>query len=171
MRSVTLRFALLAALAAAGPTVWADEAAPAVSTANAPASGAEGGAVQEAPGPTEEEILASRPVEFGKFCLFAGSPPSDLKFTVIRKLKVGKQTYGSVKDVLPGLVDQAQSSGADAIISYNGSQRFGFFPWRLVRPVATGTAIKWIGSVPKDCKAQGGTTVSEVLIANKPPVR
>jgi len=171
MRSVTLCFVLLAGLAAANSAVWADAATPDASAASAPASGSEGGAAQEVPGPTEEEILASRPAEFGKFCLFAGSPPSDFKFTVIRKLKVGKQTYGSVKDVLPGLVEQARSSGADAIISYNGSQRFGFFPWRMVRPVVTGTAIKWVTAVPKDCKAQGGTTVAEVLIANKPPAR
>jgi hypothetical protein len=170
---------LLAGLAGSGAGALANEAAPIAAAAAsavapaaaAPASASERTAAGDAPGPSEEEILAARPLEFGQFCLFAGTPPSDFPFTVIKKLKVGKQTYGSVKDVLPELVEQARSAGADAIVSYNGSQRFGFFPWRLVRPVATGTAVKWNVPALKDCKALGGTTVAEVLIANKPPAR
>ena len=109
--------------------------------------------------------------ELGNFCFFAGTPASDFKFTVIRKLKVGKGTYGSVKDILPKFAGYARSYGADAIIGYTGSQRFGFFPWRMVRPVVRGTAIKWTNPAVKDCAAMGGTTLSQILATDKPPAQ
>ena len=167
MKAVILGLIVCAASCANLPAALAADSAPAA--ANDAASAPEGAA--PAPGPSEEEILAGRPADFGKFCLFAGAPPSDFGYTVIKKLKVGKQTYGSVKDVLPELVDRARSAGADTIVNYNGSQRFGFFPWKLVRPVVTGTAVKWNGPVPKDCAAAGGSTVEQVLRENKAPPR
>lgn len=174
MRSITRVFFLLANLASSASTAWAVDAAPpvaALASASASASANESGAEDAATGPSEEEILAAQPAEFGKFCLISGAPPASDGYTVIRKLKVGKQSYGSVRDVLPQLVGQARSLGADAMVSYNGSQRFGFFPWRLVRPVVSGTAIKWNAPGPKDCTAQGGMTVEAVLLANKAPPR
>lgn len=90
------------------------------------------------------------------FCLLRGSPPSDYPYTTIRRLKYGKGTYGSVTEVIPRLVELARDAGADAIIDYSGSQRFGFWPWRFVRPVARGTAIKWKSDKAVDCEALGG---------------
>ncbi len=89
-------------------------------------------------------------------CLFTGHPPADYSYTVVKKLKLDRETYGSVNDVLPHLIEKSRALGADAVIDYNGSQRFGFFPWRFVRPVVTGTAIKWTPAREVDCEAIGG---------------
>jgi hypothetical protein len=105
------------------------------------------------------------------FCLFPGAPPSDIKYVVIKELKVGKGTYGGVTDVLPALAARARSMGADAIIEYAGSQRFGFWPWRMVRPVVSGVAIRWTGPATPDCGAIGGTTLGAVLASNQAPQR
>lgn len=89
-------------------------------------------------------------------CVLKGSPLPTDQYEVIRKMKIGKGSYGSVSEILPKLVDQARNLGADAIINYNGSQRFGFFPWRVVRPVVTGTAVTWAANTTPDCTALGG---------------
>ncbi|MEB3766140.1 hypothetical protein [Acinetobacter sp. MD2] len=84
--------------------------------------------------------------------------PLNVKFTEIKRIKVAKGTYGSVTDLYPRMKDRAQHYGADAVINYHASQRFGFWPWRIVRPVATGTAIKWTADAP-NCASLGGTEV------------
>lgn len=91
-------------------------------------------------------------------CAFKGTPPSDFKYKVVKNLKVGKGTYGSVNDIEPAFIQKARDLGADAVINYNGSQRFGFFPWRMVRPVITGKAIKWDANNAKafSCTENGG---------------
>lgn len=103
------------------------------------------------------------------FCFFSGSPPAENQYTVVRKLKLGKGTYGSVTDILPRFAERAQQTGADAIINYTGSQRFGVLPWRIVRPVVRGVAIKWAGTQKPDCVAAGGTTLATILTTNLPP--
>lgn len=103
------------------------------------------------------------------FCFLSGAPPSDVRYSRIRDLKLGKGSYGSVTDIVGRLAEQARMLGADAMINYTGSQRFGFWPWRMVRPVVRGTAVKWEGPTKPDCKAIGGSTLSEILISNRPP--
>ena len=120
--------------------------------------------------PDKEGAEKSVPTtDVSEFCFFAGTPSADNKYTVVRKLKVGKGTYGGVKDILPKFADYARKVGADAIINYTGSQRFGFFPWRMVRPVVQGVAIKWSDPQKRDCAALGGTTLKAILESNKPP--
>lgn len=96
------------------------------------------------------EVPSSKPI-----CVYPGSPSAE--FDVIRALRVGKGTYGSVTEITPVLIKDARSLGADAIINFAATQRFGFFPWRLVRPVAHGTAVKWKAGEVVDCTATGGT--------------
>ncbi len=103
------------------------------------------------------------------FCFLSGTPPSDFKYEVVRKLKLGKKTYGGVKDILPAFADKAHDVGADAVINYTGSQRFGFLPWRMVRPVVTGVAVKWLGLTKPDCTAVGGSTLKQILVTDKAP--
>jgi hypothetical protein len=103
------------------------------------------------------------------FCFFAGTPQPEFKYTVIRKMKLGKGTYGGVKEILPRFAENAQLAGADAIINYTGSQRFGFFAWRMVRPVVRGVAIKWIDLRNPDCAAVGGTTLRTIIATDQPP--
>jgi len=90
-------------------------------------------------------------------CLLTGMPPAEVQYQTIKKVKVGKHSYGSVNDVIPLLVDQAKQVNADAIIGYNGSQRFGFWPWQFVRPTATGIAVTWALPEGITCEGLGGT--------------
>ncbi|WP_208640082.1 hypothetical protein [Massilia violaceinigra] len=104
------------------------------------------------------------------FCFFASVPPAEFPYKVIRKVKAAKGTYGSVSELVEELSERAKARGGDAIINYNGSQRFGFFPWRVVRPVARGEAIKWTGAAP-DCEKAGGSTLMTILRTNQAPGR
>ncbi|WP_444994221.1 hypothetical protein [Aliikangiella sp. IMCC44359] len=90
-------------------------------------------------------------------CLLSGMPPVESQYTVIKKLKYAKSGYGDINSVLPIIIKQAQSLGADAIIDYNGGHRFGFWPWQFVRPVIRGVAVTWNSPKNVDCEAMGGT--------------
>jgi hypothetical protein len=104
-----------------------------------------------------------------EICLFTGMPPSDLSYTKLKRVKVGKGSFGSVVDILPEFAYRAQALEADAIINYAGTQRFGFWPWRIIRPVARGEAIKWNSNVKPECAQVGGTTISTVIKTKKAP--
>ena len=110
-----------------------------------------------------------KPEEAG-FCLYGGKPTGDAKYAAGQNLKTSRETYGSVLDELPRFVATARAAGADAVIDYNGAQHFGFWPWRLVRPVASGVAIKWNGPAP-DCAASGGSTFATIMLTDKEPPR
>lgn len=90
-------------------------------------------------------------------CLLSGMPSSDVKYKVIRKVKYAKNGYGNINSVLPIIISQAQSLGADAIIDYNGGHRFGFWPWQFVRPVVRGVAVTWDSPSDINCEGMGGT--------------
>jgi hypothetical protein len=117
---------------------------------------------------------ASRPapttISHADFCFLVGLPPPDVHYEKIKRLKLGKKTYGLMGDLLKEFADKASSLGADAVINYAGSQRFGFFPWRMVRPAARGQAIKWESPKP-DCKSIGGSTLEDILNSNDGPHR
>ncbi|MFS1523827.1 hypothetical protein ACL7TT_06880 [Microbulbifer sp. 2304DJ12-6] len=102
-------------------------------------------------------------------CLITGLPPSDVKFEKIQKIKIGKSSYGSVTDILPKFANKAKSLGANAVVNYIGSQRFGFWPWRFVRPIVRGEAVKLNIDSEKTCKDAGGATVRDVIATNKEP--
>lgn len=102
-------------------------------------------------------------------CLVTGLPPSDIKYEKIQKIKVGKGSYGSVTDILPAFSDKADSLGANAVVNYVGSQRFGFWPWRFVHPVVRGEAVKLHMSDGQTCKDIGGATIKEVIETNIEP--
>jgi hypothetical protein len=57
---------------------------------------------------------------------------------------------------MPKYVNQADLLGGDAIINYRGGQRFGFWPWRIVRPVTYGTVVKWEEKTDIEYKTLGG---------------
>ncbi|MDY0745043.1 hypothetical protein SNE35_11015 [Paucibacter sp. R3-3] len=172
MTKKPLPFALAAALCLACGAVAAAEpetAEPATPAASASGDEAQAAAALAKDRAEAEAALAAAPSAERDLCLVRGKPAGDARYQVIKKLKVARQTYGSVTLVLPELAKEARAAGADLIVEYNGSQRFGFFPWRLVRPVATGTAVRWLGTQPVDCAALGGNTVAEVISTNKEP--
>jgi len=91
-----------------------------------------------------------------KICLIAGLPEKNYPYEVIKFVKFGKGSYGRVNDSIPEFIKQAKVLEADAIINYQGSQRFGFWPWRITRPVLRGDAIKWDSDEPVNCEDAGG---------------
>jgi len=99
----------------------------------------------------------SAPIVQRAICILPGTPIAPSQYVVVRNIRIGKGSYGSVNDVLPRLVNQAESLGAAAVINYSGSQRFGFWPWRIVRPVVGGTAVRWVSPTTVDCVALGGS--------------
>lgn len=105
----------------------------------------------------------------GDFCFFAHFPPASQKYKIIRDVTVGKNSYGSVSSILPKMAEYAQMRGADAIVAYTGSHRFGFWPWRVVRPVVSGTAVQWTEPKTVDCESIGGTKLSTMLSTGQPP--
>ena len=121
------------------------------------------------PPPAASAVASTMPN--GDFCLYAGSPPSNVKYRSIGHVKLGKGTYGGVRDELPAFVAEARAKGADAVTNYNGSQRFGFWPWRLVRPVLTGIAVKFDEGKSPDCESSGGSTLATVMATNVEPAR
>jgi len=104
-----------------------------------------------------------------EICLFTGVPPSDLTYTTLKQIKIGKGSFGSVVDILPNFAHKAEELEADAVINYAGTQRFGFWPWRIIRPVARGQAIKWDSAVKPECSEAGGTTISTVISTRTAP--
>jgi hypothetical protein len=120
--------------------------------------------------PAQDAVPApdQKPANDG-ICLFTGTPPADFTYVAVKELDYGKGSYGSVNDILPKLVADAKAAGADAVIHYNGAQHFGFWPWRFVRPVATGTAIKWSPSRTVDCASAGGHYTTGTLEEAPPP--
>jgi hypothetical protein len=104
-----------------------------------------------------------------EFCLFKGAPPSDIKYNDLGRVKHGKGTYGAAKDIVHEIVAQAKDRGANAIINYSGAQRFGFWPWRMIRPVVQGTAVTLQGDKPLNCSDIGGTPLSKVMTTGEGP--
>ena len=110
--------------------------------------------------------------ELAGFCLYGNVPAGDAKYTALPQTKTSRETYGSVTDELPRFVETAKAAGGDAVIHYNGGQHFGFWPWRLVRPIVSGTPIKWADGQPApDCEASGGVPFAKVMASNKEPPR
>jgi len=116
-----------------------------------------------APAPTAAPAGKARKAEIDEFCLFKDSPPADIKFRTLGEVKHAKGTYGPAKDIVPVVVSKATAMGANAIANYSGAQHFGFFPWRLARPIVHGTAITLLSDTPLKCSELGGTTVSKVM--------
>ena len=101
-------------------------------------------------------FAADKTVSNNSICLIQGTP-ANVDFKTVKRIKAGKGTYGSVEDLYPTVKYIANRYQADAIINYNGSQRFGFWPWRIVRPVITGVAVKF--NTPTDCASLNGKLI------------
>ena len=133
------------------------------------------GAAAQAGSTPEQELAEGRRLaatlsqEGRDLCVFDNGAPSDMPHQMLQKLKVAKGTYGGVKELLPSLVQQALAAKADALVDYNSSQRFGFWPWRVVRPVVTATAIRWNEAPRKSCEAMGGVRMEVILTTNRSP--
>jgi opacity protein-like surface antigen len=124
----------------------------------------------DAAAPAASAATPDAPAPDADFCFFSNSPTGGAKYKVMKRVKQSKGTYGGVRDELPAFVGDVRAAGGDAVINYNGSQRFGFWPWRMVHPVLTGVAIKWVDKAP-DCAAAGGSTMGTIMSTNKEPAK
>ena len=91
---------------------------------------------------------------FKTICIFDYTP--NIKYESIKNYRSGSNFFGSVSSVMPKFLDYADRLNGNAIINYSGGQHFGFWPWRLVRPIVSGTAINWPNKNNKSCKELGG---------------
>jgi len=98
------------------------------------------------------------PVNTGNICLFAGSPPPDVKYEVLGKIQATRRSYGSTEGLYPLMAYEGRQLGADAIIDIQASQRVkGPLPWRVMAPTGSGQAIGVLPDSPKiDCLAARG---------------
>src|SRR5262245_14867850 len=96
------------------------------------------------------------PADAPPMCVMKGYPPRDVKFALVKQLQLGKQTYGGARPLTIRLVAEAHRVHADAIFNYSGGQRFGFWPWRFIRPVVSGDAVRIDNPEAFDCRALGG---------------
>jgi hypothetical protein len=158
--------AIALALSSAGAAQAADTAASEPAAASSPLSAEPAPAAASSARANMSKVT---PEDAG-FCLYGGAPAGGVKYTTLRNIKTSRETYGGVTDELPRFVATAKASGADAVIHYNGAQRFGFWPWRLVRPVLSGVPIKFEQPAP-DCATSGGVTFAGVMASNKEPPR
>jgi hypothetical protein len=94
-------------------------------------------------------------------CVTMGAPPLPVKYALLKSLLLERQTYGGVQPLTMQLVGQARAVHADAIINYNGAQHFGFWPWRFMRPVVSGDAVRIENPEAFDCARLGGEFYSE----------
>jgi hypothetical protein len=94
-------------------------------------------------------------------CVMKGAPPPPVKYALVKPLLLGKSTYGGAVPLTVKIVGQARKAYADAIINYSGGQRFGFWPWRFLRPVVRGDAVRIDNPEVFDCVKLGGEFYSE----------
>lgn len=120
--------------------------------------------------PKRAVVPRDAPPDLADFCFVPSAPTAGI-YKVIRRVKLGKGSYGTIRDILPAFAQQAKSLGADAVIEYDGAQRFGLFPWRIVRPVVHGVAVKWTQPQAVSCAALGGSTLQAIMATDKAPPR
>lgn len=99
-----------------------------------------------------------------EFCFFTSNPPAEgVEYQLLKNAKAAKGTYGSVTEVIPKFETRVQDLGGNAAINFKASQRFGWWIWRLVRPVASGRAINITNTNGLSCHDMGGLTEAEIL--------
>lgn len=99
-----------------------------------------------------------------EFCYIEGeAPQGNVDYTFLKNVKAAKGVYGSVTEVIPQLRAVTILRGGNAVVNYKASQRFGFWPWRFVRPVARGRAIQITDAHGLSCSEMGGRTLNELV--------
>ena len=92
------------------------------------------------------------------FCAFEDFPQG-VPFKVLGVVKAAKGTYGGAAYLRPIIQERVNAKGGNAVGNYHEGQRFGFWPWRVVRPVASGDAITILNTRGKSCEEMGGYTL------------
>jgi hypothetical protein len=104
-----------------------------------------------------------KPTEYGAagstICVFTDFPQLG-KFSAIKDLKVGRNFYGGTEGITDWTIRYIRKQGGNAIVNSNIRQAFGFWPWQVVRPVSTGTIIRWSEKTDEGCLELGGQLFS-----------
>ncbi|WP_157037852.1 hypothetical protein [Photobacterium aquae] len=87
-------------------------------------------------------------------CVFDYNP--NIEYTILKSYRSGRNLFGSVGSVMPKFLNYSNRLDGNTIINFEGGQRFGFWPWRLVRPVVYGTSVDWPAKSNESCKELGG---------------
>jgi len=87
-------------------------------------------------------------------CMLRSPLPSNIGYTAIGEVRGGKQTYGSINEVLPVMADEAREIGADAIINLQTSHKMGAWAW--ARPTGSGIGVKLNDKSSFSCASHGG---------------
>lgn len=93
-----------------------------------------------------------------EFCAFEDFPQG-VPFKVLGVVKAAKGTYGGADYLRPIIQEKVNAKGGNAVANYHEGQRFGFWPWRMIRPVASGDAITILNTRGKSCADMGGYTL------------
>ena len=94
-------------------------------------------------------------VPFEDFCYF-DTEPNGAAFTVLKRAVVGGTFYGSTEGLKPKLEQKVKGQGGNSIANFKASWRFGFWPWRFIRPLVSGDAIQILNANGKSCEELGG---------------
>lgn len=97
-------------------------------------------------------------VPFNEFCYFETEPQGAAFKVIKKKTIVAGNFFGSTDGLLPKLEDKVTKRGGNSIANFNASQRFGFWPWRVIRPITSGDAILIMNAHGKSCAELGGHT-------------
>ncbi len=99
-----------------------------------------------------------------EFCFIKDElPQGNVEYSMLKNVKVGSNFYGSTGKVVAKLMKESIAKGGNAVVNFYAGQRFGFWPWRLVRPVARGRVIKITNANGLTCEEIGGKTIQQVL--------
>ena len=90
-----------------------------------------------------------------EFCAFEDFPQG-VPFKVHAPVKAAKSTYGGAESLRPTIMEKVGARHGNAVANYHENQRFGFWPWRMIRPVASGDAITILNTRGKSCAEMGG---------------
>ena len=88
-------------------------------------------------------------------CVFTQIP--DIEYREAKRINVGKGSFGSTDSIIPKFIKAAYKVGGNTVIDYYPRQRFGFWPWRIVRPVISGTVVHWHQKTNEKCARLGGS--------------
>jgi len=105
---------------------------------------------------SQSAVISEAQEPTNTLCIMAGIPLLGSDFSTINSYRVGRNFYGKTEKMEAWVVKHVDSLGANAVINHLVSQDFGFWPWQVVRPVATGTAIIWHNKTDGACKSLGG---------------
>ena len=94
-------------------------------------------------------------VQLEEFCAFEDFP-QDVPFKVLAPVKAAKNFYGSAEGLRPVIKEKVAKRKGNSVANYHENQRFGSWPWRMIRPVASGDAIVILNPRGKTCAEMGG---------------